>query len=165
VADRWAVEGGYLFTTLFIIYASVAQLPPACPDNEHLDRRPFSNLAPIEIQMDAAEKPDQIIPHLYSVPLKRKKGAKAAATARVAHWISFDLIRSDGRVQKSIFTYQYGVSDGDYWVYALVPCDINKDGRPDLLFYSGDDSSDETVTLLNRGGTFQVSKRKKSHDE
>ncbi len=61
----------------------------------------------------------------------------------------------------SFFRYQYGSGEADYWVYALVSAgDINGDGKRDLIFYSGDDSSDETITLINRGNRFIVHKRK-----
>jgi hypothetical protein len=46
-----------------------------------------------------------------------------------------------------------------------VPCDVNKDGLIDLVFYSGDDTSDETIILLNKADRFIVDSRKVSEAE
>ena len=145
-----------MLISFFTVYLGIAQLRQQCPDDQELNRRRFDNLAPIEVQIDARERPAQIVPRTYSTKIKPPRGAKASSNANEAHWIAFDLVRSNGRVQKSFFQYQYGTSEADYWVYALTPCDANKDGHMDLLFYAGDDTSDETIILLNRGGTFRI---------
>jgi hypothetical protein len=65
----------------------------------------------------------------------------------------------------TILLFGSGSSEASYWVYALISGgDINGDGRTDLVFYSGDDESDETVTLINRGDRFLVNSRK-HHNE
>jgi hypothetical protein len=75
-------------------------------------------------------------------------------------------VTSGGRRINSFFRYQYGDGESDYWVYALISAgDINHDGKTDLVFYSGDDTSDETITLLNRGNRFIVHQRKRTNDD
>ena len=66
---------------------------------------------------------------------------------------------------RSFFKYRYGIDKTDYWVWALVPCKVNKDGRRDLAFYAGDDTSDETIVILNQGSRFRVHSRKVSTDQ
>jgi hypothetical protein len=102
--------------------------------------------------MDGDGQPDNITPRTYTV--------KANHKPKETHWITFDLKTAKGRTLDMFFKYRYGTSEADYWVYALVPCDVNKDGRIDLIFYSGDDTTDETIILLNRGGRFVVHSRK-----
>lgn len=63
-------------------------------------------------------------------------------------------------MSKSFFTYRYGSGEVAYWVYAVAPCDTDKDGRVDLVFYAGDDTSVETVILRNTGKGFVVHSRK-----
>jgi hypothetical protein len=122
-----------------------------CLTIEDSSRRSFEELGPIAVDVDGDGKPDTITPRIYAT---RKRGKR-----RENHWITFDLNPTRGLAQRSFFRYKYGTDEADYWVYALVPCDVNKDGELDLVFYSGDDTSDETVVLLNRGGVFRVHSR------
>jgi hypothetical protein len=68
----------------------------------------------------------------------------------------------------SFFKYNYGTAEqgGSYWVYALIPTsDINRDKKTDLVFYSGDDTSDDTITLISRGNQFIIHKKKHTKSE
>jgi len=133
-----------------------------CRNIADRDRRPFDDLRPIALDADSDGTPDTITPRIYTVKPKSAVSAKSKREARESHWIIFDLKTGKGRVLNSFFRYEYGTEEADYWVYALVPCDVNKDGRIDLVFYSGDDTSDETVILLNTGKSFRVHFRKTS---
>lgn len=136
-----------------------------CLRIEDRDRRSFDELNAITADVDGDGKPDIITPRTYSVRVGRKVTGNTRAKVQEAHWITFDLKTSRGRVLKSFFKYQYGTDEADYWVYAVVPCDVNKDGRVDLVFYSGDDTSAETVILLNKDGRFRVHSREVSELE
>ena len=58
----------------------------------------------------------------------------------------------------SFFSYRYGDERADYWVWALKAVgDLDRDGRTDLVFYSGDDTTDETVVLLQTPRSFKAS--------
>ena len=127
-------------------------------------KRSFDDLKPIKIDVDGDGRTDTIQPRVYVVVPECAKG-KHLRPGDIQHWIAFDLTLATGRRIPSFFKYQYGTDQADYWVYALVSAgDINADGRTDLVFYSGDDSSDETVTLINKGNRFIVSSRKHTNN-
>jgi hypothetical protein len=91
------------------------------------------------------------------VPIHVAPQARGQGHAR-SIWITFDLRFATGGKRASFFTYRYGDDRADYWVWALKPAgDLNSDGRLDLLFYSGDDTTDETVLLLQGATRFTAS--------
>jgi hypothetical protein len=136
-----------MFTSLVLTFWLLGTPPSiGCRGIEDRDRRSFDKRDPITIDVDGDGKLDTIIPRIYKV--------------RRTHWITFDLKTSRGRVLKSFFKYEYGTDESAYWVYALVPCNINKDGRTDLVFYSGDDTTSETVNLVKKGSGFKVHSRR-----
>ena len=152
-----------MFANLVLACSLLSPAPPAdCRIIGDRDRRSFDERGPILVDVDGDGKPDRISPRIYTVRAQREPPSKGGADANETHWITFDLKTSRGRVAKSFFRYEYGTGEAGYWVYALVPCDVNKDGRADLIFYSGDDTSDETVILLNKAGRFIVHSRKVS---
>lgn len=108
------------------------------------------------IDVDDDDKLDTITARTYKV----KVIGNAKSKVKETHWISFDLKTSKSKTIKSFFKYKYGDNVADYWIYALVSCQVNKDGKTDLLFYAGDDTSDETIILQNTGNSFKVISRK-----
>ncbi|MEJ7847944.1 MAG: hypothetical protein WKF92_07660 [Pyrinomonadaceae bacterium] len=127
-----------------------------------VDRRPFDSLASIRIDIDGDGKLDTIHPRTYRINKKQSKD-RNLTKKDIRKWITFDLVTTRGRRINNFFKYNYGTAEqgGSYWVYALISAgDVNKDGKTDLLFYSGDDSSDETITLINRENRFTVLSRK-----
>src|SRR5216683_1564615 len=123
------------------------------------DKRGFfvSDLHPIILDLDGDGKPDIITPRLV-VTLTHYRDRRSKV--HQAEWIVFDLKTSRGRVVRSFFKYNYGRDKIDYWVWALALCRPDTKGRMDLVFYSGDDTSDETIVLLNVRGSFRVYSRK-----
>ena len=132
-----------------------------CGDFDDNDKRSFHGaLDPVVKDIDGDGKPDTITPRLVVTHYRDRK-----SKLHRAEWIVFDLKTSRGRVVRSFFKYRYGTDRIDYWVWALVPCKANKDGRRDLVFYSGDDTSDETVVISNQGSRFRVRSRKRSFEQ
>ena len=129
------------------------------------DKRGFTELGQIKIDVDGDGRRDIIQPRTYQVISKPRVKGKPLRKRDIQNWITFDLTTSKGRKIKSFFKYKYGTAEqgGSYWVYRLKSAgDINKDGKTDLIFYTGDDTSDETVWLANNGNRFVVFKRKTS---
>jgi hypothetical protein len=122
-------------------------------------RRGFdgSDLQPIILDLDGDGRPDVITPRLVVNHYRDRK-----SKVHQEEWIFFDLKTSRGRVVRSFFKYRYGTDEVDYWVWALAPCQPEKKGRTDLVFYAGDDTSDETVVISNARGSFRVLSRKVS---
>jgi len=147
-----------MLVPLFILCSLVCSAPSSkCVDIKDEEKRSFDDLRPILVDVDNDGKPDRIIPRVYSVQLNRAPHRRKGS-AKEANWITLDLKTSKGRVLKSFFRFQYGTDIADYWVYALVPCKRN--GEVYLIFYSGDDSTDETVRLEFVQGKFIVRSKK-----
>jgi hypothetical protein len=147
-----------------VLASLLLSIPPAskCRGIADSDTRGFFDfdLDPIVMDVDGDGKPDTITPRLVVTHYRDKK-----AKLHQAEWIVFDLKTSRGGVVRSFFKYRYGTDQIDYWVWALVSCKVNRDGRRDLVFYAGDDTSDETIVLLNQGNRFRVHSRKVSTDQ
>jgi hypothetical protein len=116
------------------------------------DRRGFDDSTPIRIDGDG--RADAFTPRIYQISTKK---GKPPNERDIQNRLAFDLTASSGRIIKSFFKYNYGTAEagGSYWVYALKAAgDVNGDGKIDLVFYSGDDTSDETIWLANKNGRF-----------
>ena len=119
-----------------------------------------SDLHPIVLDLDGDGKAEIITPRLVVTRYRDRK-----SKVHQAEWIVFDLKTSRGRVLRSFFKYRYGTDKTDYWVWALASCQPDKNGQRDLVFYSGDDTSEVTIVLLNQGGRFRVHSRKVSFEQ
>ena len=124
------------------------------------DRRSFNDPNSFTLDVDCDGRPDTITPRTYTLKANQRDSRRLTPNAREIHWIAFDIKTSTGHLLKSFFRYDYGTDEADYWVYAFVPCSINGDRRTDLLFYSGDDTSVETIIFVNRGNAFKIHSRK-----
>src|ERR1700704_6285698 len=126
------------------------------------DMRSFadSDPDPIVMDIDGDGKPDTITSRFVVTHFRDRK-----SKLHQAEWIVFDLKTSRGRVVRSFFKYHYGNDKIDYSVWALVPCKANKDRRRDLVFYSGDDTSSETVVISNQPNGFRVTSRRRSSEQ
>jgi hypothetical protein len=144
----------------FLIILSVAAIAKS-QDITDEDRRGFEDFTPIKIDVDGDGNPDMIKPRIYQVKPQIK--GKRLRKRDIQNWIAFDLTTSKGRTIKSFFKYKYGTAEqgGSYWVYGLISAgDINNDGKTDLLFHAGDDTTSESVWLANKGNRFAVFRRK-----
>jgi hypothetical protein len=121
------------------------------------DKRSFTDLRPIHLDLDGDGRPDTIQSRTFTRP-HSSRASKQEDSPRQTHWITFDLHFATGASLLSFFTYRYGDDRADYWVWALKAAgDLDRDGRPDLVFYAGDDTTDETVVLLQRRTGFRAS--------
>jgi hypothetical protein len=144
--------------SLFLLISSVSVWSQTVTDE---DRRGFDNLAAIYIDIDGDGRPDRIQPRTYKT--YHWRSGQRLAERNIRRWITFDLTLKRGRAMRSFFTYNYGTGEvgGSYWVYALIPDkDRNGDGMLDLVFYAGDDTTEETIRLESRRTRYVVRDRK-----
>ncbi len=145
-----------LFTFTFLLFTHDV-FSQTIPDGA---KRNFNNRNPIKIDLDGDKIKDTIQPRIYTVISKPAK-KRSLTPFDSKNWIAFDLTTSKGLKIKSFFKYRYGTGEADYWVYVLKSAgDLNIDGKTDLVFYVGDDTSDETIWLTNKSKRFDVFKRK-----
>jgi hypothetical protein len=66
-------------------------------------------------------------------------------------FVKFDLVEGKEGKKSTLFEYKIGTNLATYWIYKIREVrHINRDGFVDLVFYTGDDTSDETVLLLRK---------------
>ncbi|NJM45767.1 MAG: SH3 domain-containing protein [Alkalinema sp. RU_4_3] len=66
-------------------------------------------------------------------------------------FVKFDLVDGKSRKRSLLFEHSIGTNLATYWVYDIREVrNINRDEYVDLVFYAGDDTSDETVLLLRK---------------
>lgn len=118
------------------------------------DKRDFTKSSTFSFDVDGDGKADSFTHRTY------KTKVSGNAKIKENHWITFDLKTSQGKTLKSFFKYKYGTNLADYWIYALVPCKLGQGAKNDLIFYTGDDTSDEKIVLKNMGNSFKVHSRK-----
>ena len=119
------------------------------PCSDDWNRRTFDDLSPVSIVVGGGDV--QVVP---STQVSRRRNGTELYS------ITLSLRRSGGQTSRPFFRYRYGDSRfGQYWVYALEVCDFNRDGRQDLTFYAGDDTTDVTVSFVNTGKKLREVKR------
>ncbi len=151
----------FIFALSFQVSAQTkAELNDCTKDNgvTVIDSRGFDDTRPIEMDLDDDGLKDKITPRLFTV--KMSQTARSRNKTTEVHWIAFDLKTSRGQFLKSFFKYRYGTDEADYWIYHFTPCRLNRNGRTDLFFYSGDDTSQESIILANKGDRFRIYFRK-----
>jgi hypothetical protein len=66
-------------------------------------------------------------------------------------FVKFELVDGKSGKRSTMFEQNIGTNLATYWVYDIREVrHINQDGSVDLVFYAGDDTSDETVLLLRK---------------
>lgn len=147
-----------LFVLIFTMSSVLFAQDNSCKNQNINDseKRSFTEPNTFSFDIDGDGETDEITQRTYKVKVTGKSKIKET------HWITFDLKTSRGKTLKSFFKYKYGDNLADYWVYALLPCKISKGKTTDLIFYTGDDTSDERIILKNLGNSFKIYSRKLS---
>ncbi len=72
-------------------------------------------------------------------------------------FVQFHIEPGDGGKRSLLFEQNIGTNLATYWVSEIREVrHINNDGISDLVYYAGDDTSDETVLLLRREGSIKA---------
>src|SRR5262249_39954122 len=135
--------------TLLAVVIVLAAQQSQCPTVTDADRRAFSAVSSFALDVDGDGSMDLVTPRTYSVKATGRP-YQSGQPVTEWHWITFDLVTSTGKHLHSWFRYRYGSDVADYWCYAVIPCKT----KSDILFYAGDDTSDETVLLHYTGSKF-----------
>ncbi len=106
-------------------------------EDQHV--RGFDKLQPIVFDIDGDNRVDEITPRV----IDEVKSTNAPNKSITKNWIIFDLKTGNGRSVKSFFKYEFGADGVEYWVWALRPCRVNNDRYLDLVYYAGDDTTEE----------------------
>lgn len=70
---------------------------------------------------------------------------------RVGYFAKYVLYLDNRKKGTTIFEYLYGDDEAQYWRYVIHKAvDLNKDGVKDLIFYAGDDTTEEYIFLLRK---------------
>lgn len=70
---------------------------------------------------------------------------------RVGYFAKYVLYLDNQKKGKTIFEYLYGDNEAQYWRYVIDKAvDLNKDGVKDLIFYAGDDTTEEYIFLIRK---------------
>lgn len=108
--------------------------------------------------LNANSKLDRIIEVKYKKPAKLLSyTSKGKYEIRNGHFIKYILYVDNLKRGKVIFDYLIGDDEAQYWQYRIdKTVDLNKDGLKDLIFYAGDDTTEEYVYLLQKSSHFKA---------
>ncbi|BBC25299.1 SH3 domain-containing protein [Pseudanabaena sp. ABRG5-3] len=110
----------------------------------------------INQDVDNNGQPDLIISSYFIRPVWIPKYDSTNTCHRVSgKFVRYTLFANGEKTGKVILEKSYGTSVASYWVHRLtLDLDIDGDGQKELLFYTGDDTSQEmTYLFLKPDGT------------
>jgi Bacterial SH3 domain len=102
--------------------------------------------------------PDRIVASYFTRPIlviaDRRANTCKTVTGKFVRYTMYADGQKNGKV---IFEENYGSTIASYWVHRLeIGKDLDGDGRKDLVFYMGDDTSDEKTYLLQKPQGFRA---------
>ena len=131
------------------------------PLRAHADLKLSNPKTVITADINGNGIPDRVIATYFTRPVLvidnyRAKTCKTVSGKFVRYTMYADR-QNNGKV---IFEQDYGSTIADYWVHQLaVGVDLNRDKRKDLIFHMGDDTSEETIHLLQQSQGFKAISR------
>ena len=137
----------------------------AQPSEPTFSKRGFDDLSPISLDVDGDGRLDLITPRIVRRQVHHPNLQSSESRRPEAHFIVFDLKFANGRFLKSFFKFKFGDSKADYWVYSMALPGKPTSGSPELLFYSGDDTSDVTIHLRLQNGRFRVVSTRRTQED
>lgn len=108
--------------------------------------------------LDGNGKPERIVQIQFTKPIQlpsRKDLTKRET--RNGHFVKYVLYRDDEKKGITIFEYLIGDDEAVYWQYRIDEAiDLNQDSKKDLVFYAGDDTTQEYVFLIQKPDYFKA---------
>jgi hypothetical protein len=102
--------------------------------------------------------PDRVVATYFIRPILVLKSRKEHTCQTLpGKFVRYTLYADGQKNGKVIFEESYGSTVGSYWVHRLeIGKDLNRDGLKDLVFYMGDDISDDKTYLLQKPQGFKA---------
>jgi hypothetical protein len=112
----------------------------------------------LNTDIDGDGKSDRVVASYYTQPvLTRKFPSLNTCQTLPGIFVRYTLTSSKTKQSRVIFEYSYGTSLVRYWVHELkVAGDLDRNDLQDLIFYAGDDTSDESVVLFQQQAGFKA---------
>jgi hypothetical protein len=112
----------------------------------------------ITVDINGNGIPDKVIATYFTRPVSVVDNYRANTCKTVpGKFVRYTMYADRQKNGKVIFEQDYGSTIADYWVHRLeIGRDINRDKRKDLVFYMGDDTSEETIYLLQQAQGFKA---------
>jgi hypothetical protein len=103
----------------------------------------------INEDIDNNGKPDRIVASYFIRPVIIPKYDSNSCQTLSGKFVRYTLYADGAKTGKVILEQDYGTSLASYWIHRLIlDKDIDGDGRKELLFYMGDDTSQESMYLF-----------------
>ena len=103
----------------------------------------------INEDIDNNGKPDRIVSSYFIRSVLVPKYNSKTCQTLLGKFVRYTLYADGEKTGKVILEQSYGTSLVSYWVHRLtLDKDIDGDGRKELFFYTGDDTSEEKIYLF-----------------
>ncbi|TYQ25413.1 SH3 domain-containing protein [Pseudanabaena sp. UWO311] len=132
---------------LILGFSSISCLPALASTKTNLEL-PKSETV-INEDIDNNGKPDRIVASYFIRPVLVPKYDSNACQTLSGKFVRYTLYADGQQTGKVILEQSYGTSLASYWIHKLtLDKDLDGDGRKELLFYMGDDTSQESMYLF-----------------
>jgi hypothetical protein len=112
----------------------------------------------INADIDGNGIPDRIVATYFTRPVSVLDDKQPFSCKTVpGKFVRYTMYSNGQKNGKVIFEENFGSTRASYWVHRLeIGKDLDRDGRKDLVYYMGDDTSDETTYLLQKSAGFKA---------
>jgi hypothetical protein len=132
---------------LTIGFASISYLPALASANTNLSLPKSETVINEDINNNG--KPDRIVASYFIRPVLEPKYDSNTCQTLSGKFVRYTLYADGAKTGKVILEQAYGTSLASYWVHKLtLDKDLDGDGQKELLFYMGDDTSQESIYLF-----------------
>jgi hypothetical protein len=132
---------------LMIGFSSISCLPASASAKTNFSL-PKSETV-INEDIDNNGKPDRIVASYFIRSVLVPQYSSKSCQTLSGKFVRYTLYADGAKTGKVILEQSYGTSRASYWVHRLtLDKDLDGDGRKELLFYMGDDTTEESIYLF-----------------